>query len=68
MPSRIKTACAVKVRRLGKDIYLTAKKLIAADGLCSRVAKVTGANATRTNFGMKGPTIEYELTNVECTL
>ena len=61
-----KNGVRVKVRRLGKDIYLTAKKLIAADGLCSRVAKVTGANAARTNFGMKGPTIEYELSNVDC--
>ena len=38
-----KNGVKVKVRRLGKDLYLTAKKLIAADGLCSRVAKVTGA-------------------------
>jgi len=32
----------VKVRRDGQDIYLTAKKMLAADGLVSKVAKVTG--------------------------
>ncbi|MEI6128337.1 MAG: FAD-dependent monooxygenase, partial [Pseudomonadota bacterium] len=56
----------VKVRRDGKDKRLTCKKLIASDGLCSRIAKITGANASRTNFGMKGPTIEYEMSGVEC--
>ena len=56
----------VKVRRDGQDIYLTCKKLLAADGLMSKVAKVTGANKDRTDFGMKGPTIEYEVKNVEC--
>jgi digeranylgeranylglycerophospholipid reductase len=56
----------VKVRKDGQDKTLSCKKLIAADGLCSRIAKVTGVNKTRTNFGMKGPTIEYEMANVEC--
>jgi flavin-dependent dehydrogenase len=56
----------VKVRQNGKDRLLTCKKLIAADGLVSKVAKVTGANKPRTNFGMKGPTIEYEMSGVEC--
>lgn len=60
------TRVEVKVRQNGKDRYLTCQKLIAADGLVSKVAKVTGANKTRTNFGMKGPTIEYELAGVEC--
>jgi flavin-dependent dehydrogenase len=55
----------IVVRTDGKDKTLTCKKLIAADGLCSRVAKQTGANKTRTNFGMKGPTIEYEMTDVK---
>jgi len=56
----------VMVRKDGKDKTLTCKKLVAADGLVSRVAKTTGANKDRTNFGMKGPTIEYELANVDC--
>lgn len=56
----------VKVRQDGKDKRLTCKKLIAADGLCSKIAKITGANEARTNFGMKGPTIEYEMSGVEC--
>jgi len=56
----------VKVRRDGKDKTLTCRKMIAADGLCSRTAKITNANKSRTNFGMKGPTIEYELAGVEC--
>jgi flavin-dependent dehydrogenase len=56
----------VKVRRDGQDIYLTAKKMLAADGLVSKVAKVTGKNKDRLDFGMKGPTIEYEIKNVEC--
>ncbi len=57
---------AITVRRDGRDVRLTCKKLIAADGLCSRIAKVSGANKSRTDFGMKGPTIEYELSNVDC--
>lgn len=56
----------ITVRRMGRDQRLTCRRLLAADGLCSRVAKVTGANKSRTDFGMKGPTIEYELTNVDC--
>ena len=56
----------IMVRTDGRDKHLTCKKLIAADGLCSRIAKVTGANKDRTDFGMKGPTIEYELAGVEC--
>jgi len=56
----------IKVRHNGRDQVLTCRKMIAADGLCSRTAKVTGANNARTNFGMKGPTIEYEIAGVEC--
>ena len=55
----------VLVRKDGKNKTLTCKKLIAADGLVSRVAKVTGVNANRLNFNMKGPTIEYEMDGVE---
>jgi hypothetical protein len=32
----------------------------------SKVAKVSGMNKERSDFGMKGPTIEYEMKNVEC--
>ncbi len=55
----------ILVRKDGKNKTLTCKKLIAADGLVSRVAKVTGVNANRLNFNMKGPTIEYEMDGVE---
>ena len=55
----------VLVRKDGKNKTLTCKKLIASDGLVSRVAKVTGVNSQRLNFGMKGPTIEYEMDGVE---
>ena len=57
---------SVKVRKDGQDKILTCKKLVAADGLMSKVAKVTGANKIRSDFGMKGPTIEYEMKNVDC--
>ena len=55
---------SVKVRKDGQDKVLTCKKLVAADGLMSKVAKVTGMNKERSDFGMKGPTIEYEMKNV----
>lgn len=55
----------IVVRKDGKNKTLTCKKLIASDGLISRVAKVTGANKGRLDFGMKGPTIEYEMDGVE---
>ncbi|MCP4713981.1 MAG: NAD(P)/FAD-dependent oxidoreductase [Deltaproteobacteria bacterium] len=54
----------VLVRTRGKDRRLTATKLIAADGLSSRVAKCLNANEGRTFFG-KGPTIEYEMDGIE---
>lgn len=49
----------------GRTRTLTCRKLIAADGLSSRIARALGANKNRTVFG-KGPTIEYEVTNVDC--
>ena len=52
------------VRTRGKNRTLTCKKLIASDGLSSRIAKLTGANKTRTFYG-KGPTIEYEMVGVK---
>lgn len=55
----------IVVRKDGNNKKLTCKKLIASDGLISRVAKVTGANKGRLDFGMKGPTIEYEMDGVE---
>lgn len=55
----------VTFRKAGKDKVLTCKKLIAADGLTTRVGKTTGANKSRTDFGMKGPSIEYEMSGVE---
>jgi len=55
----------VLVRTDGKNSTLTCKKLIAADGLSSRVATYMGANKNRTVFG-KGPTVEYEVTDVDC--
>lgn len=52
------------VRTDGKDRTLTCKKLIACDGLNSRIAKSIDANKERVFF-MKGPTIEYEMAGVE---
>jgi flavin-dependent dehydrogenase len=53
------------VRTNGKNKTLTCKKLIASDGLSSRIARTTGANKNRTFYGT-GPTIEYEVTDVDC--
>ncbi len=52
------------VRTNGKNRVLTCKKMIASDGLSSRMAKVSGANKSRQFFG-KGPTIEYEMVGVD---
>ena len=52
------------VRTRGKNRTLTCKKMIASDGLSSRMAKLSGANKTRTFYG-KGPTIEYEMVGVK---
>lgn len=53
------------VRTDGKDRKLTCSKLIASDGLASRIAKNTGVNKDRTFYGV-GPTLEYEVTDVDC--
>jgi flavin-dependent dehydrogenase len=53
------------VRTNGKTKTLTCKKLIASDGLSSRIAHFMGIKSKRTLFG-KGPTIEYEMTNLNC--
>jgi len=55
----------VFVRTNGKTKTLTCKKLIASDGLSSRIARSLNLNRTRTPFG-KGPTIEWEMVGVEC--
>ncbi len=55
----------ITARTRGKDRTLTCRKLIAADGLSSRIARKTGANAGR-QFFAKGPTMEYEMVGVEC--
>lgn len=54
----------LRVRTDGKDRTLFCKKLIASDGLNSRIAKSLNVNKERTFF-MKGPTIEYEMAGVE---
>lgn len=55
----------VTVRIDGKNKTLTCNKLIASDGLSSRIARSVGINKDRTYYG-KGPTIEYEVTDVDC--
>ncbi|MCX5896166.1 MAG: FAD-dependent monooxygenase [Proteobacteria bacterium] len=55
----------VFARTNGKTKTLTCKKLIASDGLSSRIARSLNLNRTRTPFG-KGPTIEWEMVGVEC--
>ncbi|MCK5254671.1 MAG: hypothetical protein KAQ81_01515, partial [Deltaproteobacteria bacterium] len=51
----------------GKPTTKTCKKLIASDGLQSRITRNLGLNESRVFF-MKGPTIEYEMVNVDCPL
>jgi len=53
------------VRIDGNDRKLTCRKLIASDGLASRIAKKTGMNDGRIFYGV-GPTLEYEVTGVDC--
>jgi len=53
------------LRTKGKTTIKTCRKLIASDGLQSRITRNLGLNRNRSVFG-KGPTIEYEMTNVEC--
>ena len=55
------------IRNKGKTGTKTCRKLIASDGLSSRIARTLGFNRDRICFG-KGPTIEYEFTDVDCPL
>jgi len=55
----------VTLRTKGETTSKTCRKLIASDGLQSRITRNLGLNRSRIMFG-KGPTIEYEMTNVEC--
>jgi digeranylgeranylglycerophospholipid reductase len=55
----------VTLRAQGKTTTKTCRKLIAADGLQSRIAKYLGLNKDRFCFG-RAPTIEYEMVNVAC--
>ena len=55
------------LRTKGKTTIKTCRKLIASDGLSSRIARTLGFNRNRICFG-KGPTIEYEIINVDCPL
>jgi len=57
----------VLLRTNGKPTRKTCRKLIASDGLQSRITRNLGLNRNRILFG-KGPTIEYEMINVECPL
>lgn len=57
----------VTLRSKGKTFSKTCRKLIASDGLQSRITRNLGLNKNR-QFFMKGPTIEYEMINVECPL
>lgn len=54
----------VTLRKQGKTSKMSCKKLIASDGLQSRIVKNLGQNRDRAFFG-KGPVIEYEITNVD---
>ena len=65
---RVKQTAAhveLMVRTDGRNRTLTCRKLIASDGLSSRVARSAGVNKGRTYYGT-GPTLEYEVTGVEC--
>lgn len=55
------------IRNQGKTSTKTCRKLIASDGLSSRITRNLGFNKDRICFG-KGPTIEYEFTDVDCPL
>lgn len=63
--TQTETQVELTARTDGKNRTFTCKKLIASDGLSSRIAKGLGMNKSRTLFG-KGPTIEYEMIGVEC--
>jgi flavin-dependent dehydrogenase len=55
---------AVTVRKNGATSRLTCRKLIASDGLQSRIAHGLGFNRGRAFFG-KGCTVEYEMDNLD---
>jgi flavin-dependent dehydrogenase len=57
----------IVLRTQGERVIKTCRKLIASDGLQSKMVRYLGLNRDRLCFG-KGPTIEYEMTNVECPL
>jgi flavin-dependent dehydrogenase len=57
----------VSLRTKGKLTSKTCRKLIASDGLQSRITRNLGLNKNRLVFG-KGPTIEYEMIKVDCPL
>jgi digeranylgeranylglycerophospholipid reductase len=57
----------VTLRTKGKTTSKTCRKLIASDGLQSRITRNLGLNRDRVCFG-KGPTFEYEMINVDCPL
>lgn len=57
----------VTLRTKGKTTSKTCRKLIASDGLQSGITRTLGLNKDRVFFG-KGPTIEYEMINVDCPL
>ena len=63
----IKGGVEVTLRTKGKTTSKTCRKLIASDGLQSRITRNLGLNRNRIVFG-KGPTIEYEMINVDCPL
>ncbi len=56
----------VVTRSGGKKKTLTCRKLIASDGLSSRIARTLGANKDRKAYHAIGATIEYEVTDVDC--
>lgn len=54
----------VTLRKQGKTSKVSCKKLIASDGLQSRIVRNLGQNRKRVYFGI-GPVIEYEIANVD---
>lgn len=55
----------IEIRRDGRRSgMMTCRKLVACDGLSSRIAKSLGMNKERPLMG-RGPTVEYHMENVE---
>lgn len=54
----------VTIRKNGSTSTLTCSKILASDGLQSRVAQTLGFNRGRAMFG-KGCTVEYEMDNLD---